>query len=511
MNTTNRASHIKPGALLFFLLLTVYLATANGRIDSGDGQAIFAVSQSLLENRGVSILPPDPNLIAFDAQGRPLGDAADLGIEDGYSIRGRDGRYYSPYGIGQSLLILPLLILGRFLASATWFAYLGSSQWVMQFVASMLFNPVVSAGSGLLFYLAARRLSYAPRVSIALAVIYACGTMTWVYAKSFFSDSLITLLLLLAFYCLLSYRYDHRLVWLWAGGASLGFAILTKPASLINAPVLIAYLVFAAKSESRLNFGRGLIAFTLPFIAGGMGTLAYDWWRYGSMLDTGYRNVGWTFPFLTGIYGLIASPGKGYLLYNPISLAAIGGTSFFWRRHKAETWVIGGIVAVNLLFLAKYDHWHGGGCWGPRLLLPITPFVILPLGSLLESLPQKRSLNLLLASLVAISIVIQIPGVFVNYARFLQKVYELSADQYYDRVTFQATFSPLIGQWGEMREVAGNLRNPVRRSAILQLAFQKDDDLSNGQAMAVLSANFPDFWVVYLSLINAGRVPSLGG
>ncbi len=486
------------GALLFGALFIAYILTASGRIDSGDGLAVFSVSQSLLTDRDVTISAPDPNLLAFDAQGRSLGKAADLGLEDGYSIRGRDGHYYSHYGIGQSLLLLPFLVFGQLVASIVSFA---SPEWTTQFVASMLFNPIISASSGLLLYQTGRRLSFSSKTSAALAVIYAFGTMTWVYAKSFFSEPLVVLFLLLTFYSLLSFRHSQREAWIWIGGASLGFAALVKPASLINAPILIVYLIYVVTVESGRILWRRLLPFFIPLVIGVGVMMAYNWYRFGAPLDTGYRNVSWTFPFLKGLYGLVASPGKGYLLYNPISISAIIGAPFFWRRHKPESWVILGIVATNLIFLAKYDNWHGGGCWGPRLLLPITPLVILPLGSILDRLPERGYLNALLATLIVVSVVVQIPGVSVNYVRFLQKVYDLSIDQYYQRVTFEIPYSPLIGQWLEMREVVGNLKDPARQDLILQLAFREDGGMPSSQATEILSINLPDFWFVYLHFV----------
>jgi hypothetical protein len=484
------------GLQLFMVLFAVYLVTASGRIDSGDGRIVFTVSQSLLEKLDVSVPPPAPDLIAFDAQGRPLGKAADLGLEDSNNIEGRNGNYYSPTGLGHSLLVLPLLALGRALAVSSG---PDASQWMMEFVASMLFNPFVSAVSGLLVYLICRRLAWGTATSVALAVIYAFGTMTWVYAKSFFSDPVIALLLLLTFYGLLSLRYTRQTFWLWLAGASLGFAALTKPASLISAPIFVVYLLFLVRTDAWPTALKQLLAFLLPVGLSLLGILAYNWWRFESILDTGYRNIGWTFPFWSGLYGLIASPGKGYLFYNPIVFGALIGGFFFWREHKAEFWVIVGIAVAHLLFLAKYDHWHGGGNWGPRLLLPLTPFIILPLGSLLEAVRGRRGLNLAVAALIAVSILVQIPGVTVNYARFLQRVYDLSVEEYYQRVTFEVTYSPLIGQWLELREVVGNVRDPARRWQISQLAFPPEEPGLLGQrSMEVLSANLPDFWFIYL-------------
>ena len=488
---------IRIGVLLFLLLFVAYLVTASGRIDTGDGQTLFDVSQSLLEDGDVTIAPPDPDLIAYDLRGRPLGKAADLGIEDGYSVQGRNGNYYSLYGIGHSLLILPLLALGRLVAPTIPSA---TPQWTMQFVTSLFFNPLVSASSGLLIYLTGRRLSLAPMTSVGLAIIYAFATMTWVYSKTFFSEPLITLLLLLTFYSLLSYRTTKRQAWLWVGGASLGFAVMTKPVALIYVPALTAYLIIVANPEPKWSFLGRLLAFGIPLMIGMVGMLAYNWWRFESPLDTGYRTPRWmASPFLTALYGILASPGRGYLLYNPISIAAAAGFFFFWRRHRAETAVLAGIVLTNLLFFATFERWHGGGGWGPRHLLLITPFLVLPLGSLLESVrPKNKALNLLLATLIALSVIVQIPGVFVNFARHLQKVYALSVDQYFQRVTFEVAYSPLIGHWGEMREVVGNLRDPARRAAVRQVAFEGGEDELDVRSMDMLSINLPDFWFVYL-------------
>ncbi len=503
MNTTSKKQSPKRHTIhrLFFILLIAYIATASGRIDSGDGQAIFTVSQNLLDNQSVTMPPPDPDLIAFDARGRPLGNAAELGIEDGSTILGRDGNYYSPYGLGHSLFILPLLLVGKLIA---WLFSSESPQWTMQFVTAMFFNPLVSAASGVLLYLTALRLSFGAKKSLILAILYAFGTMTWVYAKSFFSDPLIAFFLLAAFYGLLSYREEGKPGWLWFSGAALGLMVLTKPAALINIPIFALYLLFLLRKESWPDLVRPALIFALPIVVGVGGAMAYNWWRFESMFDTGYRNIGWNFPFWLGLYGLVASPGKGFLLYNPILIAALIGLFWFYRQHRPETWLMLGVVAINLLFLATYDHWHGGGSWGPRLILPLIPLLILPLGSLLQHLPPKGWPNLLLALLIMVSVMIQIPGLSVNYARFLQRVYSLSVDHYYHRVTFQVAYSPLLGQWLEMREVVGNLRDPAIRANIAQAAFSENESASAEQMMGVLSTNLPDFWFVYLPFIVRG-------
>lgn len=482
------------GLRLFLVVLVVYLITASGRIDSGDGQAIFEVSQNLWQAQTLTIAPPAPDLIVFDAQGRPLGRAADLGIEDGYSILGRGGDFYSVYGLGHSLLILPFVALGDALSALTPGL---SAAWMMAFVTALLFNPLVSALTAWVVYHICQRFEFNQLHSTIVTLLYAFATMTWPYAKTFFSDPLIALFLAFAFYCLLAYRGDRRAMWLWLAGISLGWAIFTKSASIINVPLLGLYLwgVVWQMPWSK-QFRAGLI-FGIP-IAVGLGlVLLYNWWRFESPMDTGYRNIGWNFPFWQGVYGLIISPGKGYLLYNPVMVLALMGSFFFARRHRAELVLIGGLVVTNVVFLASYDHWHGGGSWGPRLLLQLTPFVILPLGSLLPSLPRKGPLNLGFALVVMLSVVAQIPGVAVSYARYLGRIYALSVVQYYQRVTFEVAYSPLWGQWLDLLEVAANLRDPAIRAMVAEMAQQPMD----GPSLGALSTNLPDFWWVYIWFI----------
>ena len=100
---------------------------------------------------------------------------------------------------------------------------------------------------------------------------------------------------------------------------------------------------------------------------------------------------------------------------------------------------------------------------------------------------------------------VQIPGVSVGYARFMQEIYDLSVDQYYHRITFEIPYSPLIGQWLEMREVFGNLRDPASRAGISQIVLEGDAEMSEGQAVEMLAVNLPDFWFVYLHFVRGSR------
>ena len=58
--------------------------------------------------------------------------------------------------------------------------------------------------------------------------------------------------------------------------------------------------------------------------------------------------------------------------------------SFFLRAnhpHKPQAfWMMLAVTTGPLLLASAYYQWHGGGCWGPRLLVPILPVALLPAG-----------------------------------------------------------------------------------------------------------------------------------
>src|SRR4051794_7371628 len=79
-------------ALLFAASLSLYFLTAGGSLTSTDAVVTFALAKSLVEQRSIAL---DPN---------------DVGNSAG---RGIDGRYYSHFGIGQSLYDIPFYVAGR--------------------------------------------------------------------------------------------------------------------------------------------------------------------------------------------------------------------------------------------------------------------------------------------------------------------------------------------------------------------------------------------------------------
>jgi hypothetical protein len=121
-------------------------------------------------------------------------------------------------------------------------------------------------------------------------------------------------------------------------------------------------------------------------------------------------------PLFTGLKGFLISPGKGFFYYSPVALLFFFSIRSFLRRHHGLGAGFICIILSYLLFLSKNVYWHGDWAWGPRYLLVITPFLIIPLAHLFDSSLwlEKRLLRGSVYALFAMSFIIQLAAVSVD-------------------------------------------------------------------------------------------------
>ena len=157
------------------------------------------------------------------------------------------------------------------------------------------------------------------------------------------------------------------------------------------------------------------------FAASALGVVlsaATNRYRFGNWLSAGYvGGEAFTHPLLLGLRDLLFSSGESVFIYSPLFIVAVVGIRQSWRCARPQTLLLtGGIVGQLLLFAGWYD-WRGGIAWGPRFLVPLTPFfVLLMLPLMHEWLFVRRGWRrLLLIGLAGLSIGVQIVGVLTPY------------------------------------------------------------------------------------------------
>lgn len=392
------------GKLIALAFLFFYAVTSAGQTTSLDGGVVMDATRALAD-RGTLALPLHhhgvPNNVAHPTA------------------------YYSKYGIALTLAELPFYVVGKHVAhhlppalahvTATAFA--------------SLTNVVVTALALWLFFLLAFEIGAGVRGAVVATVLVGLASPLWPYAKSDFTEPLATLGLLGAVLFLVRARSRSSSLNFALSGLFFSLALLAKVTALLALPALAAYALFVAVNVSAHHDPQRFL-YTLTRLtrwAAGVGlgialTLEYNLVRFGSLTDTGYRNVDdrpFHAPLLDGLVGLLVSPGKGVLWYCPLLLLTIPFWRSFARRRPTETLLIASMALPTLLVYATYPVWWGGYCWGPRYLVPVLPLGLLPLVSVGRLWLRRGWRRALVVALTAVAIVVQILGVAVQAARYL--------------------------------------------------------------------------------------------
>ena len=358
---------------LFLLLSGIYALTAGGHTYSSDEEGMLATTRALVERRSVVLEITDDN--------GPVTPRTS----------GRTGEPVGVSGLGQSLIGIPLYLVGSLASDTVAESYVDVTERV--FVGWT--NSAVTAAGAILVFLVAELVGARRRWAVALALTYALGTMAWPHSKTFFSEPLATTLVLAATYFAVRATQAVRFRDVAVAGAFAGLALIARSSTGLFAPVIGLYLLLRwPDRRSRLT---SVVTTGLSFGAGAAIPvallLASNWWRFGSPLDFGYESVPLSYPIHEGLYGLFLSPGKSLFLYAPAALVGLVAVPFAPRRHRPEVALFVALGAVNALFFARFFQWHGDHAWGPRYLVMSLPFFVLPVAPLLDRLRWRRALG----------------------------------------------------------------------------------------------------------------------
>ena len=433
------------GLLIF--LLAFLLLIAGGRTAPQDEETAYRMAANLIEYGRLTITTQDFTLEPQTIPGF-LPHTQPRTLITTWAGPGTDGQTYPQYTHAQSLLEVPLYLLGRLL---------GGDPATLQGVAltkftTSLLNPLLVALTGWLVAVFASRLQFSRRLSILLGLTYPFATMALAYVDTNFSEPLLAFALLLAAYAAYCARFDHPFRHLAISGAALGLAVYTRERSVILLP---PYLLYVFLTQPRRQWIRW-VAFLIPIGIAGLLIGGWNWLRFGSPLMTSYAawqpETGFGTPIVVGVFGLWLSAGKGFLFYNPIVWLGLIGLIPLWRRDRPLAALIGLSLLIPTLFFARYDLWTGGWNWGPRYLLPLLPLLVLAAGQWVHANPSRFRRGLLLA-VCTLGLVINLPTVLVDHSRYMVEAGERNPDEYLKQTLLQFDQAPVTQQWPAVFEL----------------------------------------------------------
>ncbi len=496
---------------LLIFLVTSLLLLAGGRLAPRDEETAFRMTANLIERGQLTLTQQD---FTVEPQAYPafLPQTAPRTQATTWIVPGPNGESYPLYTHAQPILQVPLYLLGRIIGGAP--IDFASMAWLRFFVA--LLNPIVIALTGWLIALFGSRWGFSARLCIGLGVMYSLGTMAVVYSHTNFSDPLLALCFTLAAYAAYRADNDRRARWLIITGMALGLALYLRERALIWLPLYLGYLLFTRRARTLGHW----LAVLIPI---GLGAAALALWnsvRFGSPVVIGYASwvadTGFEAPLFLGLFGLLISPGKGLLLYNPIVWLGILGLFSMLRRRRAESIFFMAFCAAALLFYGRYNFWTGGWNWGPRYLLPLLPFLLLAAGDWVQAHPTRLR-RTVLVTLCIVTLALNLPAVLVDQSRYLVSLEGRDPQHYLDRSILRVEDSPLVQQWPVAIDLAKWYAQPDTWTAAQQAIEQHLATRAGDGSFEALSTrlmwvdeffrlNVPDFWFIHLPLLGLSSV-----
>jgi hypothetical protein len=315
---------------------------------------------------------------------------------------GQDGRLYSHFAIGQSLLVLPLAAAGEaiarvvpapVLAQAIGRAhdgYLDTVEDPAIFLAS-LYPPLATGALVALFFCFERRLGASRRAALVAAALLGASTYVATLSVFFLAHTTEALAILGSLLALHAWRRSGSLRALALGSALAASLVLIRVPSAVAIPALAGYGLFTLVERLRASpppsLPRVAAAVLAPALAAAALHLAVNRAQWGTWIASPMLAQA---PLLEGslwqgLYGLLLSPGASLFVYSPLLLLLPLMLPGFWRTHRAECVAVLALAASFLLVCGRFVFWHG--LWsapGPRYLFALVPLLLLPLGPWLD-------------------------------------------------------------------------------------------------------------------------------
>lgn len=317
---------------LFIFFSSVYFASGNGGVNSGDGSA-YALTKSLVEDKTIQI----DNHISWTY-------FVDYGQSKGHFFLDREP--------GLSFLGVPFYLIGNILSPVASDPYAGLNGKLTQESKLQLLTYITNAFFGavavVFIYLISLQLSGSPSASLITAIAAGLGTLLWKYSASYFREPVFTALLLGSIYLLIFEKVKSKILFL--SGLLLGVGLFVDYSKFYIFFILLGYFILSSKTG---DTKEGLSSGASPgFLASRSATESLPLKRHLGYLPAGrqglsgrtclvYFLIGITIPLLLIFSYNFAAFG------NPFTNPHLHKSYFTWMQESSTLFQIPLIAGIR--------------------------------------------------------------------------------------------------------------------------------------------------------------------
>jgi hypothetical protein len=368
--------------LLFGLVLSILFSS--GQIENPDTHLRLTQTRIILDDNKFGL----PDDVGEDSHGN-------------ISIN-KDGKRFMVYNPGQTIIFIPIYYIANLVSTDEANAYYFSA-----FCVSFL-NYMVHALCAFILFKIALLLGAVKKQAYLVSIFFGLTSYSFVFAQSTYEHHFEMFFILLSVYFAQKKDTNHAGL---LSGLMLSLGLVFRTTSILAVP---AILLLQKKNNERLKV---LMSLTIGFAF----VLLYNYYRFGNPLETGYSLAWslahsdkfdfWSFSgFPEAFFGFLFSPGKGLIFFSTTIVIALFGIKTFWEKQQLIFYAILLISAAYLIIFSLNFAWHGSiWSYGPRYILPIIPFLYLPI---IYLKPHKWVFVTLI-----LAFILQILLISVNYKR----------------------------------------------------------------------------------------------
>jgi len=414
---------------LFVYFLTLYIVTIQG-IQSGDNVFHYERTQNILKTHSFSM--PEGR---YDFNKQPWLRS--------WMEEGKDGRIYLILPDGLSIASIPFSFLGNFIEkTGNYDEYRNkiNEAWennqpermiyylnkLPSSFFSVVMNSFLLALTIIVFFKFCYLLTNSPKKAFVSSILLGNATILWVYSSNFWTQPIVTFCMFSAFYFLFRFNREDNIKYLLLAGFFAGYSYISRYASILSLPFFVFYLICSGWKE-RKSIVKNLAIFSIPLFIILFIQMYWNFYRFGSPLHLGVNKL----PFLRKCFipystGMLFSLSRSIFVFSPPLILGLLGIKKFIKEHKLE---FISITVISLSFIIFYSFFGFGisligSAWGPRYLVPITPFLLLPVCLFIDEIRWNKILTYSILSL----------GFFIQFAAGFQPLQREAIDKYYGEI-----------------------------------------------------------------------------